>query len=287
MDYKELLERDGYVRIPEILNQEELEKLRAAASRSTEYARAGKWPFVRTVPKQFPPWTNDISQGIWGVQHLMHPDLPDHELFTATYFNDKVFDVVKQLLSCGSDDLVMELYNMLIRPDTDFELRWHRDDVPPTATAEEEIERLKEPAFHAQWNMPLYDDYSLIVVPGSHSRPRTDDERNADPYQEKLPHMEVVEMKAGDVIFYDNNILHRGVYDSTKERMTLHGTIGHAKGNKSRARNVLQHGVGDWVSQIDFNSLPDKKMTKQAEDMRDRLIVMGAENPDHGYSQDD
>lgn len=35
--------------------------------------------------------------------------------------------------------------------------------IPPTATAEEEIERLSKPSYHAQWNFSLYDDASLIV----------------------------------------------------------------------------------------------------------------------------
>lgn len=149
------------------------------------------------------------------------------------------------------------------------------------------MEALNKPAFHCQWNMPLYDDYSLIVVPGSHQRPRTEIERNADPYAGELPDMKVVEMKAGDVIFYENNILHRGVYDHTKTRMTLHGTMGHADGNKERARNVLQHGVGDWVHLIEFSAVEDGEEKDRAETMRDRLVKLGSENKEHGHSQND
>jgi hypothetical protein len=141
----------------------------------------------------------------------------------------------------------MELFNLLIRPDHDFELRWHRDDIPSTATAEEEVARLAEPAWHAQWNLALYDDSSLIVIPGSHLRPRTQPERSAEPFEKNMPGQLQVELKAGDAVFYNNNILHRGVYDSNKERMTLHGSVGHVNGGVSRARNVLQHGVGEWV----------------------------------------
>lgn len=277
------LERDGFVVIPSVLSPEQLETLRAAATRTTELARSGKWPLIRTVGKQFPPWTPDASLGIWGVQSLMHPELPDHDTFAQSYFAENVLSPAKQLMSCGDEDLVMELYNMLVRPDKDFELRWHRDDIPPDADDEEELERLNEPAFHTQWNLALFDDESLVLVPGSHRRARTKEERDAGPYDVVADQM-TVKLKAGDVAFYNNNIFHRGVYDSTKERMTLHGSVGHAKGSKLRARNVLQHGIGSWVDRCDFSALGEQK--ERAEAMRDRLVRLGRDSGEVGYSLD-
>ncbi len=179
---------------------------------------------------------------------------------------------------------------MLVRPDPQaFALQWHRDDVPWSASAEEETSKLggTEPAWHTQWNLPLYDDDSLVVVPGSHARARTSQEREADLYDlngKPMPGQVRVELKAGDVAFYDNNILHRGVYDSKKERMTLHGSVGHRKGSRARARNVLQHAVGDWVEQCDFGCLGEGEQREMAEGMRERLVEMGRENGDVGFS---
>ena len=190
-----------------------------------------------------------------------------------------------ELLECEDDDLVMELFNLLVRPDRDFELRWHRDDIPSSATAEEELSRLREPAWHAQWNLALHDDSSLIVIPGSHNRSRTQVERDADPYEKDLPGEVKVHMKAGDVVFYDNNILHRGVYDEKKERMTLHGSVGHVKGGTGRARNVLQHGVGDWVGNVDFGFLEEEERTR-AEGMRRRLVGLAEGSGEVGFSLD-
>lgn len=136
---------------------------------------------------------------------------------------------------------------------------------------------------HAQWNLALYDDTSLVVVPGSHKRARTDIERNADPYENHLPGLTVVKMGPGDIMFYNNNILHRGVYDPTVERMTLHGTMGIAGTDKARARNILQHGIGSWASNADFNDLP-ADMADLAKGMQRRLVEMGS-GDDVGYSQ--
>ncbi|KAB5583455.1 phytanoyl-CoA dioxygenase [Coniochaeta sp. 2T2.1] len=279
----ENLNRDGFVIIPSTLTPEELATYRAAAHSTTALARAGKWPLLRTLPKQFPPWPSSPNAGIWGVQAMLHPDLPEHETFTRFYFSDVVIGPTKELLHCADDDLVMELCNLLVRPDRDFELRWHRDDIPPTASAEEEVERLSRPAYSAQWNLALYDDASLVVVPRSHRRARTEEERRAEPYEKHIEGQKVVELKAGDVVFYNNNILHRGVYDAARERMTLHGSVGHVAGAAVRARNVLQHGCKDWIDRCEFGFLEDG-VRERAEGMRERLVRMGREHGDVGFS---
>jgi nicotinamide N-methyltransferase len=281
------LQANGFVVIKSILSPSQLELLRTASQQATALARAGQWPHVRTVGKQFPPWNpaDARSQGIWGVQHLMHPQLPGHADFAALYFSEEVLGIAKELLlGCGDEHLVMELFNMLVRPERDFELRWHRDDIPPEATDEEEMERLGRPAFHAQYNLALWEDESLVVVPGSHVRARTAAERAAGPFERELPGQLVVRLEPGDIVFYNNNILHRGVYDSGRERATLHGSVGHVAGSGLRARNVLQHGVGAWVDGVDLGGLKDEGERRRAEGMRERLVRMGGESGEVGYS---
>ncbi|KAK4150376.1 hypothetical protein C8A00DRAFT_46212 [Chaetomidium leptoderma] len=297
------LQKTGYLTLPSLLTPPELTALRAAATHLTTIARTGIWPHVRTVGKQFPPWDASLvphQAGIWGVQHLLHPDLPisqaERDAFVGVYFHKRLLGAVGELLGLDSSSeeemMTMELMNMLVRPDggEGFELCWHRDDIPASATAEEEVEKLrpkKEKGYgHTQWNLPLFDDESLVVVPGSHRRARTEAERAADPYEKDFPGQVTVKLRAGDVVFYDNNILHRGVYDAARERMTLHGSVGHAGASRDRARNVLQHGVGDWVDRCDFSGLKDKNQRKTAEGMRRRLVELGRENEgkDVGFS---
>jgi hypothetical protein len=281
------LDRDGFVILPATLFPSfSLPSLRSAASRITTAARTGTWPYIRTLPKQFPPWPQDPSNGIWGVQHLLHPSNPDHVLFARSYFDAELLKYVAALIPCEEEELTMELYNMLVRPDRDFELRWHRDDIPVDASAEEEQARLRKPGYHAQWNLALYDDSSLVLVPGSHKRVRTEAERAADPYEPNLPGQITVQLKAGQVAFYNNNVLHRGMYDSTKERMTLHGSIGTVRAGGQRARNVLQHGVGEWAGEDDFDEL-ETGMRERAVEMRRRLVELGRESGDVGFFSKD
>ncbi|KAK0945143.1 hypothetical protein LTR29_003490 [Friedmanniomyces endolithicus] len=285
------LARDGFVRIPNILSASDLARFRTAAQHATARARAGQWPFVRTVPKQFPPWpvSEATTEGIWGVQHLLHPSMPaaDRRVFAESYFGGTMVAAVTALLDCREEELVMELYNMLVCPPKDFALRWHRDDIGPDVAADVELERLREPMMHAQWNLALYPDSSLVVVPGSHRRSRTEEERKADPYEDDMPGQVHVSMEAGDIVFYNNNILHRGVYDCKAERMTLHGTMGLSGADPARSRNILQHGIGDWAAECDFGDLLGE-MVMLARGMQRRLMGMGRGNGrEVGFSQQD
>ncbi|KAL1969675.1 hypothetical protein VTN77DRAFT_8228 [Rasamsonia byssochlamydoides] len=308
--YLDALQRDGFVVVPSLLSPDEVASLREAATKATAMTRAGNWPYFRTVPKQFPPWPKTAPPasegGIWGVQHLLHPEMPGRDKFAQFYFSEKVLRVVEELLgvqapaSSDLDDpdkepLVMELFNLLVAPETrDFELRWHRDDIPETVSPEEELKLLqaKSPQgkqSHAQYNLALCPDTSLIVIPGSHRRVRTETERNADPYEPALPNQLVVKLEPGDAVFYDSNILHRGIYKPKPEggeetRLTLHGSVG-LKGlegesdKKVRATAVLQHGVGTWIDRDDAAL----GVGKRAENMRRNLIAMGR-GEDVGYS---
>ena len=297
MSHLEALRRDGFVVVRNLLTPSEVTHYREIATKATTLTRTGNWPHFRTVPKQFPPWPTTpppaSEGGIWGVQHLMHPEMPGRDSFARCYFSESILAVAEELMgvtgSGNTEPLVMELFNLLVAPETkDFELRWHRDDISEHATAEEELTQLAAKApggrqSHCQYNLALCPDASLIVVPGTHKRARTQTEREADPYASYLPDQLVVELQPGDAVFYNSNILHRGVYKGKSEggvetRLTLHGSIGlKAEGGegdekkKVRATAVLQHGVGAWVHRDDAAF----GIGERAERMRANLVEMG------------
>ena len=53
----------------------------------------------------------------------------------------------------------------------------------------------QEEQSRAQYNLALCPDTSLIVIPGSHRRVRTEIERNADPYDLMLPDQLIVDRR--------------------------------------------------------------------------------------------
>ncbi|CAE6402993.1 unnamed protein product [Rhizoctonia solani] len=181
---------------------------------------------------------------------------------------------------------LLELFNLLINPDRHaFALRWHRDDVPETAGPEEEIAALKTNFFGVQWNTALHDDACLFVVPGSHREPRTPDQRALSSTQEapkdpmEMPGAICVKLKAGDTVFYQNNILHTAAYHPNVKRATLHASMGDIRGGNRRARMILQHQV-DWVRGDGFLSTfksegpPNDGVATRLEGMRNRLLAM-------------
>ena len=162
-----------------------------------------------------------------------------------------MLNFVKSLLNCTEDQLQLELFNLLIKPiKTTYEIAWHRDAIPLETPDELEAELLKINHFGCQWNTALYEDDCLIVIPGSHHRPRTAEERKMidENLNCVLPDQLVVNLKPGQTVFYNNNILHRGVYplDTEKKRRTLHACIGLTIGGAKRADNILQHGL-EWM----------------------------------------
>ncbi len=90
------------------------------------------------------------------------------DTFAELYFSDEILSIVKELVGLqddpqGYDKLVMELFNLLVSPaeQQDFELCWHRDDVRPDVSPEEEERQLKEKSpngrqLHAQYNIALF-----------------------------------------------------------------------------------------------------------------------------------
>ncbi|KAF7986725.1 hypothetical protein HWV62_20276 [Athelia sp. TMB] len=136
-DYDE----NGYVIVDGLIAPGDFASLEQACQRAISRTRSGEWKHRRTVGKQFPPY-GDEDPDSWGVQHVMHPELGE-TAFAKWYTSEPLTQVITQLMDCKEEDLQMELFNLLINPlSHDFALRWHRDDVPGTASEEEEIQAL-------------------------------------------------------------------------------------------------------------------------------------------------
>ncbi|KAI9277586.1 hypothetical protein BY458DRAFT_504512 [Sporodiniella umbellata] len=267
------LKEQGYVIVDNLIPEDQFIKLREACERVVDKARKGEWEHRRLVGTQFPPWTEGTD--VWGIQHLLHPKL-NERAFAEWYGSPKLLESVQQLLGVKHDELQFELFNLLINPqESDFDLTWHRDSVPAETLPEDEEEKLKIPHYGTQWNTALYDDGCLYVVPNSHRRVRTPEERRVtieDPKSHQMPGQLKVELKAGQTVFYDNNILHRASYVSSQQRATLHASMGTIEGGHHRATCILQHDLR-WMETEEFKSsltesldIPYKNLIKMSRD---------------------
>jgi hypothetical protein len=79
-----------------------------AVERVTAKARKAQWTHRRTVGSPFPPFARqgDNRADVWGVQHLMHPELAE-PIFASWYTSPIVRQVMKGFLGCSEEDLQM------------------------------------------------------------------------------------------------------------------------------------------------------------------------------------
>lgn len=295
----------GYIILDGVLSSDassplHVDSLRQSADVATQLTRDGSWTHRRVVGNAFPPFTKD-NRDSWGVQHLMNPQLDTlasshttsslSKQFQQFYGSSPLIEIASLLIGAEANEMQMELFNLLINPDSHrFALGWHRDDVRPDVSQAEEEARLQTPTYGVQFNTALYDDDCLFIVPATHRRLRTAAEVSANnakppaatqigPSQSESEQQQTdfapdgswvgvdppntlrVKLKPGQTAFYSQRILHRASYLPSAKRATLHGCFGDASqggnGPAERARNVLQHGV-EWMRDPAFGkSLPE------------------------------
>ncbi|KAF3936360.1 hypothetical protein ABW20_dc0108781 [Dactylellina cionopaga] len=245
-------EKDGFAIIDNVLPPDLFEAAKNACQKAVERGREGGWPYLRIVGKVFPPWPPS-GPDIWGIQHLMHPDL-GLPIFKQIYTDPKLLSAACTILAVPSPlSLQLELLNLLVNPHTtQFSLPYHRDTIPAGTPADEEAKMLARPRTGTQYNLALYDDDCLIVVPGSHRRPKTAEEARVLAQDDKTPLKDEIRvlLKPNQAVFFDNDILHRAEYNPSQHRATFHGCMG-VEGQIERARMVLQHGV-EYLKQESF-----------------------------------
>ena len=98
---------------------------------------------------------------------------------------------------------------------------------------------------YAQWNIALHDDEAFEILPASHRRPTTPEEKthlqSPGGTQTPLPGSTPVALRAGDGVVYNNLLLHRGAeYRPERLRRTLHPSYRSYGGQMWPRNNKLQ-----------------------------------------------
>ncbi len=218
--------RDGYVILRQVVPPEQLDRLRSDIETVVERQRA--------------------SEPAWGTTPQPRASISEHvdaETLSAFAFvlHDNTYGVSARLLDCPDETVSANSALVLCNPEftpndpqypgqpwgTDPR-NWHRDmrpdrDGPLSALLEDQL--ANGPGY-VQWNIPLYEDHILHVVPGSHRR-LTDQAEASHLHREgsrltPLPVSQRVELGPGDGVAYNNLILHWGSkYSPEKKRRTI------------------------------------------------------------------
>ena len=222
---KSLLRRDGYLILRNVIPADRLDAVRTACEglldRQREIWRREAGP-------------DDPPGGMW--EKHMQPRVPDfHALVdeetapaVEVWLSEPIMGTSREMLS-GPEAVPMHMM-MMCNPRIDHgPAKWHRDignnGVAPLWLLQEEL--AETGPRYLQWNLPLYDDDVLWVIPGSHRRLNTpeEDRQLKDDPRSPLPGGMPVKLKAGDGLIYYHSMLHWGSNYSTKLRRTVHGGI--------------------------------------------------------------
>ncbi len=193
---REQLMREGYVIVRNIIPPDELERLRQS---------------VDTIIDKAPP-----------SSRVMVTEWVDKQTANAVelYFDDRTLGFTRRLMD--APDVAPQGMWVLCHSGTG----WHRDihpiDMAPLDGLQADI-RLNGPPY-LQWNLPLYDDSYLHVIPGSHLRRNNEAESRKERRMGvvPLPGEITVDLKAGDGVVYINGILHSATPNGDNKRHTLH-----------------------------------------------------------------
>lgn len=222
-------EKEGFV-IVDILTEEEIADYRRIMDALlSEQKKAGDTEKHDSTFQHFGDELSDFANE--NRQYYFHLlTKPNTEPIHHAFHHPKVLSIVEELI--GPKLIVNNASILASNPGVIYQLGWHRDVIQ---IPEEDIEdRLfSKERFHnsVQINLPLVEESALWVVPGSHNRPNTPGEDSAfggtkhyAPLDAEMPEAVLVRLDAGQAVFYNNNLIHRGWSDEPTKlpRRTLH-----------------------------------------------------------------
>ena len=207
---------NGYIIRKGALSETDLQTYRSAIDRILHKCR------VESLHADHLRYIDGERDDIWGVNNIFHPIIREQSLVDALA-HPQILDVIEALIG---ERLRYHLCTLLVNSERKpYHINWHRDSAPDgEVPLETLLDRLRS---HVQLNGALYDDETLYIVPGSHRRELADAERAVIQQTPKaaMPNQLIVKLEAGDIVFYNSSLLHKGYNPNDAKRQTLHYAV--------------------------------------------------------------
>jgi ectoine hydroxylase-related dioxygenase (phytanoyl-CoA dioxygenase family) len=217
--------KDGYMIVRNAIPADKLEAVRSAYEVLVDLQK-GIWAADRGE--------SDPPEGVWATSAQPRlnletmANLVDERSAMAieAWLNPNIHGLSSTLL--GVPDAAVTQMMLMCSPVKDHgPALWHRDMYPPyCAPLGGYIEDILEGGpRYIQWNIPLYDDDVLWVVPGSHIRVNSEEEDASIRSDPRVPLSGSIQtdLKAGDGVVYILPILHWGSNYTPLLRRCIHG----------------------------------------------------------------
>lgn len=225
---KEKFETDGYV-IIDVLTEQEISEFSVLMDALIS-------PKIKSVDTEkrsssFQHLGDEIRDfGKEARQYYFHLlTKPGTEAIHHAFHHPVMLKAVEDLI--GPNLIVNNASILAANQGTEYSLGWHRDIIQiPQAEIEDWLFSPERYHNSVQINLPLVDENSLWIVPGSHNRPNTEAEnavfqgsKHYAPIGVEMPGGIPVPLKAGQAVLYNNNLIHRGFTEKMSvPRRTLH-----------------------------------------------------------------
>lgn len=216
---------EGFIVLRNVIPPGHLDRVRAAYENLVGRQRA---IWARERKADAPPggvWEASAQPRL-ALQNMVADIDRDTAMAIEIWLQENIHGASSRLL--GLEDAAVTEMMMMCNPIRDHgPARWHRDFSPaycaPLQGYVDDI--LENGPRYVQWNIPLYDDDVLWVVPGSHLRSTSDEEDRQMSENDRLPLASGIQthLNAGDGVAYILPILHWGSNYSTRKRRTIHG----------------------------------------------------------------
>ena len=209
VDRQQLMDQ-GYLILREVIPPGQLEPLRASYETLVQRKGGDAWLDSGAQPR------------------LSTSELIDASTANAVeiWLGESTLGVARQLLAMP-EPAVTDMWAMCSPLRDHGPANWHRDlhmlDMAPLRVLQDSL--IENGPVYVQWNIPLYDDDVLWVVPGSHRRLNTDAEKRSLGNDDRVPVPGgvPVDLKAGDGVAYMIPILHSvRMLDGQLHHLTTH-----------------------------------------------------------------
>ena len=215
-EQKRAYEEQGFFIADDAIDEGLLEQLVAGAERARDKVRTGDVALGSRVTRNGPGSDAEHIEGVFAPEFA-------EPVFARYMASAPLLRYVKAFLG----DLLRLGWMTLCVNGSGYDSGWHRDLGPDNraATGAEEMEILKSyKKNHYKWSLALRDDPCLLLVPGSHRRNATEEERSRLLHDRKaaISGERQILLAKGQTLFWNGNTIHRGrTPDDYGERLTV------------------------------------------------------------------
>lgn len=239
--------RDGYLILRNALPAADVDRLRGIAERARD-----EWQAHSTADSE--PGGHAYGPNAWSLLHLNHPRYHagqhDDLLFVLATIAHPVARLVMRAVF-GEEALFMQM-NLYVDPAGEgWPGVWHRDCQFFSGGSEDKMRELlfaeADPPRELHMHIPLLPTQATEVVPGSHNRDDTPDERAVrvnDSSSDLMPNALALQLQPGDLAFFHVNSIHRGRYFHGISRRTIAITYSRRSRPRLPTREWMISGKG-------------------------------------------